>query len=82
MIRIPNVFIPKLLVTPKNRTVQRLIIAHPKSVQYIQHDHEAAELSIKYVTGEEVIVRDKEDPAYIKNMFDGLVYQIKDMASD
>lgn len=81
MIRIPNVFLPKLFVHPKNRQVQRLIVAHPKSIQYVQHDYEAAELSIRYITGEEVVVRDKEDPVYIKNMFDSLVYQIKD-ASD
>ena len=81
MIRIPHVLVPKVFVHPKNRCVQRLIVAHPKSIQYVQHDHEAAELSIRYITGEEVVVRDKEDPAYIKKMFDGLVYQIKD-ASD
>jgi hypothetical protein len=81
MIRIPHVLVHNLLLTPKNRKVQRLIVAHPKSVQYIEHDHEAAELSIKYVTGEKMIIRDKEDPEYIKKMFDGLVVQIND-ASD
>jgi len=80
MIRIPNVFINKLFLTPKNRNVQRLIVAHPKSVQYIQHDPGAAELCIRYTTGTETIIKDTEDPAYIKKVFDDLVFQIKDAA--
>jgi hypothetical protein len=80
MIRIPNIFINKLLITPKNRNVQRLIVAHPKSVQYIQHDPVAAELCIRYTTGAETIIKDLDDPAYIKKAFDDLVYQIKDAA--
>ena len=78
MIRIPHVFIPKLFAPHKNHNVKRLIVAHPKSVQYVQHDPEAAELCIKYVTGEEMVVRDKADPAYVQKLFDDLVFQIKD----
>lgn len=80
MIRIPNIFINKLIVKPNNRNVQRLIVAHPKSIQYVQHDSETAELSIRYITGEEMTIRDKENPEHIHKMFDDLVYQIKDTA--
>lgn len=78
MIRIPHVYIPKLFVPTKNHSVKRLVIAHPKSVQYIQYDTECSELCIRYVTGQETVVRDKQDPAYIQKMFDDLVFQIKD----
>jgi hypothetical protein len=78
MIRIPHVFIPKLKCV--NRKVDRLIIVHPRSVQYVQHDPELAELSIKYTSGEEMSIKDRENPAYIKKVFEDLVYHIKDCA--
>jgi hypothetical protein len=80
MIRVPYVFIPKLKYV--NRKVDRLIIVHPRSVQYVQHDPELAELSIKYVSGEEMSIKDRENPAYIKKTFEDLVYHIKDCAMD
>ena len=81
MIRIPHIFIPKLTVNPLKKTVSRLVIVHPKSVQFVQHDPTASELVIRYVSGEEMAISDKEDPEAIKKMFDGLVCQIKDVAS-
>jgi hypothetical protein len=57
------------------------VIVHPKSVQFVQHDPTASELIIRYVSGEEMAIRDTENPEKIKKMFDGLVFQIKD-ASD
>lgn len=81
MIRIPHILIPKLTVSPLKKTVSRLVVVHPKSVQFVQHDPAASELRIRYVSGEEMAISDKEDPDAIKKMFDGLVFQIKD-ASD
>lgn len=81
MIRIPHILIPKLIVNPLKKTVSRLVIVHPKSVQFVQHDPAASELVIRYVSGEEMAIRDREDPEAIKKMFDGLVSQIKDVAS-
>ena len=81
MIRIPHILIPKLTVNPLKKTVSRLVIVHPKSVQYVQHDPTDSELRIRYVSGEEMAIRDKEDPEAIRKMFDGLVFQIKDVAS-
>jgi predicted RNA-binding protein (virulence factor B family) len=57
------------------------VVVHPKSVQFVQHDPTASELRIRYVSGEEMAISDKEDPEAIKKMFDGLVCQIKDVAS-
>jgi predicted RNA-binding protein (virulence factor B family) len=68
-------------VNPLKKTVSRLVIVHPKSVQFVQHDPATTELIIRYVSGEEMTIRDKEDPEAIRKMFDGLVFQIKD-ASD
>jgi hypothetical protein len=81
MIRIPYILIPKLTVNPLKKTVSRLVVVHPKSVQFVQHDPTASELRIRYVSGEEMAISDKEDPDAIKKMFDGLVCQIKDVAS-
>ena len=81
MIRIPYILIPKITVNPLKKTVSRLVIVHPKSVQFVQHDPTASELIIRYVSGEEMAIRDTENPEKIKKMFDGLVFQIKD-ASD
>jgi hypothetical protein len=78
MIRIPHVFISKLFLTHKNHNVKRLIVAHPRSVQYVQHDPDNAELCIRYVTGEQMVIKDKQDPANINKLFDDLVFQIKD----
>ena len=78
MIRIPYILIPKLTVTPLKKTVSRLVIVHPKSVQFVQHDPTASELIIRYVSGEEMSISDTENPEKIKKMFDGLVFQIKD----
>lgn len=80
MIRIPHVFVPNLKYI--NRKVARLIIVHPRSVQYIQHDPDHAQLSIKYTSGEEVNISDSANPAYVKKMFDDLVYHIKDCSMD
>lgn len=81
MIRIPYILIPKLTVNPLKKTVSRLVVVHPKSVQFVQHDPKDSELRIRYVSGEEMAISDKEDPDAIKKMFDGLVCQIKDVAS-
>jgi hypothetical protein len=81
MIRIPHILIPKLTVNPLKKTVSRLVIVHPKSVQFVQHDPAASELRIRYMSGDEMAINDVEDPEAIKKMFDGLVFQIKD-ASD
>jgi hypothetical protein len=81
MIRIPHILIPKLTVKPLKKTVSRLVIVHPKSVQFVQHDPAASELRIRYMSGDEMVINDVEDPEAIKKMFDGLVFQIKD-ASD
>ena len=78
MIRIPHILIPKLTVNPLKKTVSRLVIVHPKSVQFVQHDPTASELIIRYVSGEEMSISDTENPEKIKKMFDGLVFQIKD----
>jgi hypothetical protein len=78
MIRIPHLLIPSLVTRPNKRIVSRLVIVHPKSVQYVQHDPSLAELRIKYVSGEEQALEDRENPDAIKKMFDQLVYQIKD----
>ena len=78
MIRIPYILIQKLTVSPLKKTVSRLVIVHPKSVQFVQHDPTASELIIRYVSGEEMSISDTENPEKIKKMFDGLVFQIKD----
>ena len=78
MIRIPYILIPKITVNPLKKTVSRLVIVHPKSVQFVQHDPTASELIIRYVSGEEMSISDTENPEKIKKMFDGLVFQIKD----
>ena len=78
MIRIPYILIPKMTVNPLKKTVSRLVIVHPKSVQFVQHDPTASELIIRYVSGEEMSISDTENPDKIKKMFDGLVFQIKD----
>ena len=78
MIRVPHILIPKLTVSPLKKTVSRLVIVHPKSVQFVQHDPTASELIIRYVSGEEMSISDTENPDKIKKMFDGLVFQIKD----
>ena len=78
MIRVPYILIPKITVNPLKKTVSRLVIVHPKSVQFVQHDPTASELIIRYVSGEEMSISDTENPEKIKKMFDGLVFQIKD----
>jgi hypothetical protein len=78
MIRIPYILIPKITVNPLKKTVSRLVIVHPKSVQFVQHDPTASELIIRYVSGEEMSISDTENPEKIKKMFDGIVFQIKD----
>jgi hypothetical protein len=79
MIRIPHIYL-KHLWTPSGRSVSRLIIAHPKSVQYIQHDPKHAELTIRYITGDEMKLTGHDKPQEIQDAFDQLVYQVKDVA--
>lgn len=81
MIRIPHVYIPKLLLRHQNKTVSRLVVVHPRTVQYVQHDPATSEVRIRYISGDEMAIEDKEQPEAMKEMFDKLVYQIKD-ASD
>lgn len=81
MIRIPHLYIPKLLLRNQNKTVNRLVVVHPRSVQYVQHDPVTSEVRIRYISGDEMAIEDKEQPEKMKEMFDKLVYQIKD-ASD
>jgi hypothetical protein len=50
-------------------------------VQYVQHDADNSEVRIRYTTGDEMAIEDKEQPEKMKEIFDKLVYQIKD-ASD
>jgi hypothetical protein len=78
MIRIPHLLIPKLTVSPLRKTVSRLVIVHPKSVQFVQHDPTSSELIIRYVSGEEVSISDREDPDATKKMFDRLLSQMKE----
>ena len=73
---LPHVFIPALKTY--GRKVNRLIVTHPRSLQYVQHDPAHAELTIKYVSGEQMFIRDAENPEYVKKLFEDLVYQIKD----
>lgn len=80
MFRIPHIFVPKLTLNHKTQTVKRLVIAHPKSVQYIQYNSDDSELRIRYITGEEQTIQYKTDPEYIHKLFDDLVFQIKDMS--
>jgi predicted RNA-binding protein (virulence factor B family) len=47
----------------------------------VQHDPDNAEVRIRYVSGDEMAFEDKEKPEAMKEIFDKLVYQIKD-ASD
>jgi hypothetical protein len=81
MIRIPHILIPNLIVKPLKKTVNRLVIVHPKSVQFVQHDPLTSELVIRYMSGDEMTISDREDPEKIKTMFDKIVFQIKDVAS-
>ena len=81
MIRIPHLYIPKLLLRNQNKTVNRLVVVHSRSVQYVQHDPVTSEVRIRYISGDEMAIEDKEQPEKMKEMFDKLVYQIKD-ASD
>jgi predicted RNA-binding protein (virulence factor B family) len=66
-----------MTVNPLKKTVSRLVIVHPKSVQFVQHDPAASELIIRYVNGDEMSINDREDPDAIKKMFDKIVFQIK-----
>lgn len=77
MIRVPQLYIPKLILRHQNKTVSRLIVVHPRSVQYVQHDPDKSEVRIRYVSGDEMAIEDQNS----KEIFDKLVYQIKD-ASD
>ena len=70
-----------MIVNPLKKTVSRLVIVHPKSVQFVQHDPLASELVIRYANGDEMSISDREDPEKIKKMFDKLVLQIKEVAS-
>ena len=81
MIRIPHILIPKLITRPLKKTVSRLVVVHPKSVQFVQHDPTASELVIRYVSGEEMAISDTEDPESIKKMFDDLVFQTKNIST-
>jgi hypothetical protein len=78
MIRIPHLLIPKLIVNPLKKTVSRLVIVHPKSVQFVQHDPATSEIIIRYVSGEEMKISDMENPDATKKMFDRLVSQMKE----
>lgn len=78
MIRIPHILVPKLIVNPLKKTVSRLVVVHPKSVQFVQHDPASSELIIRYVSGEEMSISDRDDPEAIRKMFDKLVSQIKE----
>ena len=73
--------IPNLTLRSQKKTVSRLVVVHPKSVQYVQHDPSSAELRVRYTSGDEMEISDVENPESIKKMFDQLVFQIKD-ASD
>ena len=78
MIRIPHLLIPKLIVNPLKKTVSRLVIVHPKSVQFVQHDPATSEIIIRYVSGDEMKISDMENPDATKKMFDRLVSQMKE----
>jgi hypothetical protein len=54
------------------------VIVHPKSVQFVQHDPTSSELIIRYVSGEEMSISDREDPDATKKMFDRLLSQMKE----
>jgi hypothetical protein len=77
MIRIPHVYVANVK-TYANKRVNRLIIAHPKSIQYIQHDPDCAEMRIRYISGDELTMSTPESPEVVKKAFEDLVYQIKD----
>jgi hypothetical protein len=65
-------------VNPLKKTVSRLVIVHPKSVQFVQHDPATSEIIIRYVSGEEMKISDMENPDATKKMFDRLVSQMKE----
>jgi hypothetical protein len=77
MIRVPQVYLMNLK-THGNKKVNRLVVAHPKSVQYVQHDPESAEVRIRYVSGQELVWTDTENPESVKKNYEDLVYQLKD----
>jgi hypothetical protein len=77
MIRIPHLLIPKLVVRPLKSTVSRLVVCHPASVQFVQHEPTTSGLRIRYVSGEEVVINDAENPEIIKKMFDDIVDQVR-----
>lgn len=76
MMRIPSVYIPNLFLRHQNKTVNRLVVVHPASVQYVQHDPKTTELRIRYISGDEMSIHDKEHPEITKKMFDSLVEQL------
>lgn len=75
--RVPCVLIPKLRLVFKKDLVNRLVVAHPESVQYIQHDPGTTEFCIRYVSGQEMCITDKENPENTKKMFDDLVTHLQ-----
>ena len=82
MIRIPHLFVPNLKLLPLGKKVDRLVIAHPRSVQYVQYDPVNHEVVIRYTSGQEMSIRDDENPKNARKMFDDLVYQIKDTSDN
>ena len=73
---VPHVLIRELSLRYARKTVSRLLVAHPASVQYIDHYPEEGRVCIRYTTGQEVCV-DDTNKEYMKEMFDSLVDQIK-----
>ena len=76
MNRVASLYIPNLFLRFQNKTVNRLVVVHPSSVQHIQHDPKTTELRIRYITGDEMSIHDKEHPETTKKMFDSLVEQL------
>ena len=60
----------------KRSTVTRMLVAHPASVQYIDHYPEDGNFCIRYTSGQQVCIHDP-DKEKIKKMVDDLVDQLK-----
>jgi hypothetical protein len=76
MNRVPSLHIPNLFLRFQNKMVNRFVVVHPASVQYVQHDPTTTELRIRYITGDEMSIQDKKNPESMKKMFDSLVDQL------
>jgi hypothetical protein len=50
-----HLLIPKLTLKPLGKKVSRIVMVHPNSVQFVQHDPTFSQLCIRYMSGEEMV---------------------------